>query len=153
MFLQKKGRTAKINKLGSVKCKYGTVDCQEFKSIYLILECWLEPKSETENWSRIVNLLDREIKSVIKTSLNNKIFKEKFISDLDLRYSGMKLSKRSFLSLEINLFIKNQDFNFKSKEIKDSMINLSSKIVSTTLDNNKWFTIHSSKKKSILDNF
>ncbi len=153
MIITKKGRTAKFNRLGSIKCQYGTVDCLDFKSVYLVIQCWIEPKKETENWIRIVNGLDRAIKHTVSSSIDTNIMKDKFICDLDLRWSGMKMDKRSFLNLEINLFIDNNEINFKSKELKDALMVIANNVANKHLNNNQWFSCHQTKKKSLMDNF
>jgi len=153
MIITKKGRTAKFNRLGPIKCQYGTVDCLDFKSVYLVLQCWVEPKKETENWTRIVNALDRGLKHTISSIIDLNIFKDKFICDLDLRSSGMKMDKRSFLNLEINLFIDNSEIQFKSKELKDALMIIANGVINKHLNNNQWFSCHQGKTKSISDNF
>lgn len=147
MIITKKGRTSKFNRLGAVKCQYGTVDCLDFKSVYLIIQCWIEPKKDTNNWVRIVNGLDRGIKNTISNSIDLNLFKNKFICDLDLRWSGIKLNKRSFLNLEINLFINNADIQFKSKELKDGLLDIANNLNSKHLNSNQWFSCHQTKKK------
>ena len=53
------------------------------------------------------------------------IFDDKFIVDLDLRSSGLTLGKKSFLNLEINLYLKDEGTDFKSNNLRDTLKNLS----------------------------
>ena len=101
----KKGKTTKINGFRTSKVHYGTVDSKEFKSLYLNLQTWVEPKDDYENWNRIVLNMNRAIKHSIHDNLDKNLFDEKFIVDLDLRTSGLNLKKKSFMNLEINLFL------------------------------------------------
>ena len=45
----KKGKTEKINGFRTSKIVYGTVDSKEFKSIYLNIQTWVEPKKDSES--------------------------------------------------------------------------------------------------------
>ena len=95
----KKGKTSKINGFKSAKISYGTVDSKEFKSLYLNLQTWVEPKKESESWNRVVLNMNRSIKHSIYQNIDKKIFDEKFIVDMDLRTSGLQLKKKSFMNL------------------------------------------------------
>ena len=39
----KKGKTSKLNVFDDAKCFYGTVDSKNLKSIYVVLQTWIEP--------------------------------------------------------------------------------------------------------------
>ena len=116
----KKGKTTKINGFRTSKVHYGTVDSKEFKSLYLNLQTWVEPKEEYENWNRIVLNMNRSVKHSVFQSIDKNLFDDKFIVDLDLRTSGLHLKKKSFMNLEINLFLK-QEIDFKSTKLKKSL--------------------------------
>ena len=100
----KKGKTSKIQGFKLAKVIYGTVDSVNFKSLYLNIQTWVEPKKTSENWTRVVLNLSRQIKHTIFENINKTIFDDKFIVDLDLRASGLMVGKKSFLNLEITLF-------------------------------------------------
>jgi len=123
----KKGKTSKIQGFKTTKVMYGTTDSFELKSIYLNLQTWVEPKEELENWERIVLNLSRQIKHTIFNNINTKTFKKNFIVDLDLRASGLTPNKKSFLNLEINLFLEEKDLDFKSNYLRDNLKDLSKK--------------------------
>jgi hypothetical protein len=61
--------------------------------------------------------MNRSVKHSIFNNINKEIFDDKFIVDLDLRTSGLQLKKKSFMNLEINLFL-NQELDFKSTKLK-----------------------------------
>ena len=121
----KKGKTSKIVGFKTMKVLYGTVDSINLKSLYLNIQTWVEPIVDSENWNRIVLNLSRMIKHTIFENIDTKLFGDDFIVDLDLRSSGLSLGKKSFLNLEINLFLKEKNIDFKDKEIKDSLKKLS----------------------------
>jgi len=108
----KKGKTSKIQGLNCAKVVYGTVDSVKLKSIYLNIQTWVEPIYECENWTRTVLNMSRAIKHAVYESVDRKLFEEKFIVDLDLRSSGISLGKKSFMNLEVNFYLieDNKDF-------------------------------------------
>jgi len=81
----KKGKTSKLNIFGDAKCQYGTVDSKNLKSIYIILQTWIEPNDDYENWSKLTGDLKRNILHTLLEVIDRTIFEKKFIVDLDLR--------------------------------------------------------------------
>ena len=140
----KKGKTTKINGFRTSKVHYGTVDSKEFKSLYLNLQTWVEPKEEQENWNRIVLNMNRSIKHSIFDNIDKNLFDDKFIVDLDLRTSGLHVKKKSFMNLEINLFLK-QEIDFKSTKLKKSLKNIIKEIYSDVLSKNEYFKFYLTK--------
>ena len=144
----KKGKSVKLILFNPIKSVYGTVDSNEFKSIYINIQSWVSPKFEYDNWNRVVCNLSREIKHSVYNSITPTIFQEKSIVDLDLRTSGISHGKKSFFNLEVNLYV-NQNFDFKSQEIKDSIRKIIKQIYKNNIDNNKYFDFSISKKHLI----
>ena len=140
----KKGKTTKINGFRTSKVHYGTVDSKEFKSLYLNLQTWVEPKEDYENWNRIVLNMNRSVKHSVFQSIDKNLFDDKFIVDLDLRTSGLHLKKKSFMNLEINLFLK-QEIDFKSTKLKKSLKNIIKEIYSDILTKNEYFKFYLTK--------
>jgi hypothetical protein len=103
------------------------------------------PKQEYDNWNRVVSNLGREIKHSVFESINQKLFQEKSIVDLDLRTSGISHGKKSFFNLEINLYT-NSEMDFKSVEIKDSIKTIVKSIFRNNIQQNKYFEFSTSKK-------
>ena len=145
----KKGKTEKINGFRTSKIFYGTVDSKEFKSLYLNIQTWVEPKKDSENWTRVVLNLSRGIKHSIYKTINKKIFTDKFIVDLDLRSSGLNVGKKSFMNLEINFYIIQDDLDFKGEEIKQSLQKLTKQIFNDNFLNNENFNFYLTKKSKI----
>jgi hypothetical protein len=143
----KKGKTCKIQGYKTCKVLYGTVDSVNFKSLYLNLQTWVEPIKSSENWQRIVHNFSRSLKHTILDKIDKKTFNDKFIVDLDLRPSGLMEGKKSFLNLEITLFInENDEINFKSKKLKDELRKLINDILSENFQNNEFFDFYLNKK-------
>lgn len=143
----KKGKSVRLNMYSPIKTVYGTVDYKNLKSIYINIQSWVTPKKESENWKRIVNLLNKDIKCSVTENLNNDIFKEDIIVDLDLRTSGICYGKKSFFNLEINLYTHNP-IDFKSNEIKDTIKKILKNIYKNNIIQNKHFDFSSSKKET-----
>ena len=141
----KKGKSVKLNLYNPIKSVYGTVDSKNLKSIYINIQSWVTPKQEYDNWNRIVSNLGREIKHSVFESINQKLFQEKSIVDLDLRTSGISHGKKSFFNLEINLYT-NSELDFKSMEIKNSIKSVVKSIFRNNIQQNTYFEFSTSKK-------
>ena len=131
-----------------IKCSYGTVDSKSLKSIYLNIQSWVEPKGLEMDWMRPVSILNKNIKTVLSEIINNNLFNDKFIVDLDLRTSGISLNKRSFMNLEVTFFVKN-DTDFKSSELKNELKNIISTIEKDCFKNSKYFKFYLTKKDKL----
>lgn len=135
----KKGKTYPLTGFKNCKVIYGTVDSINFKSLYINLQTWVQPIIDSDNWNRIVLNMSRQIKHTILEIINKTIFIDKFIVDMDLRSSGLQKGKKSFLNLEINLFIKEADIDFKDKKIKDSVKKIARSIISENFNSCDYF--------------
>ena len=87
----KKGKSCSITGYKKIKCSYGTVDSKNFKSIYLNIQSWVEPKSIEDSWIRLVSYFNKQIKNTIGDYIDVEFFYDNFIVDLDLRTSGIAL--------------------------------------------------------------
>jgi hypothetical protein len=134
----KKGKSVKIGGFRNMKVSFGTVDCKNLKSIYLNLQTWVEPKEDHENWVRIVSNLRRSFKHSVLQYLDKSLFQTIYIVDLDLRTSGLQPKKKSFMNLEINLYL-DQEIDFKSPKLKKTIKNLSKNIYDDVLFKNEYF--------------
>lgn len=145
----KKGKTSNLSGFKNAKVVYGTVDSVNFKSLYLNIQTWVEPIINSENWNRIVLNLSRSIRHTIHDILDRFLFEDNFIVDLDLRSSGLVKGKKSFLNLEINFYLKNATFDFKSKKIKDVIKKITKEIILNNLNNNQYFKFYLRKTNKI----
>lgn len=144
----KKGKSCVVKGYKNFKVSYGTVDSKSFKSIYINVQSWVSPKNYDERWERVVSNFNREIKQTISGTLNNDLFSNKFMTDLDLRHSGIEYGKKSFMNFEVTLFI-NTNIDFKSEVIKNEVKKIVSSISKENFSPNKNFTF--SLKKSVLE--
>ena len=149
----KKGKTSKIQGFNTSKIVYGTVDSINFKSLYLNLQTWVEPINEPENWTRVVLNLSRAVKHSVYETLDKELFDDSFIVDLDLRSSGLTLGKKSFMNLEINFFLNEDEQDFKSKEIKENLKNIITRIYDENFNNNDYFNFSLTKSKKLEEEY
>jgi hypothetical protein len=140
----KKGKTEKLNGFKTSKVHYGTVDSKNFKSLYLNIQTWVEPKKDTENWLGVVSNTSRSIKHSIYNRLDQNFLKQNFIVDLDLRTSGIQVKKKSFMNLEITLFL-NDEIDFKSPALKKELKKLTKDIYSDVLVKHEYFKFYLTK--------
>ena len=143
----KKGKTSKLNIFNDAKCYYGTVDSKELKSVYLVLQTWIEPSEDSENWNKIIGLIKRQILHTLLEVVDSTIFERKQIVDLDLRTSGIQKNKKSFLNLEITLFIHEKNLDFKSLILRSKMKKIISSVYIEDLKKSKYFTLSRTKLK------
>jgi hypothetical protein len=141
----KKGKSVKLNLYSPIKSMYGTVDSKNLKSIYINIQSWVCPKKEHDNWNRVVCNLNREIKHSVFNSISQTVFMDRSIVDLDLRTSGISTGKKSFFNLEVNLYT-NEELDFKSQELKDSVKRIVKNIFTNNLLNNNYFDFYKTKK-------
>ena len=86
----------------------------------------------------------RKIKEIVY-NLKCPNFKQQSIVDLDIRTKGIKLEKRSFMNLEITLYVDTQ-FDVKSKEIKNIIKELLENVIDNGLSDKKLFNFNVNKK-------
>ena len=146
----KKGKTSKLNIFDDAKCQYGTVDSKNLKSIYIILQTWVEPNENFLNWTSITGNIKRQILHTLLEVIDHKIFEKKYIVDLDLRASGIQKNKKSFLNLEITLFVHNQSIDFKSLLLRDKIKRILGSVYKDDLKNSKYFILSKTKTKEFI---
>ena len=91
-----------------------------------------------------INKTRRKVKEIIY-NLRNPKFKQQSIVDLDIRTKGIKLDKRSFMNLEVTLYV-NEQFDVKSKNIKLLLKDLIISIVEDGLIDKNLYNFYKSKK-------
>jgi hypothetical protein len=140
----KTGKYISLGEYNEVKIGYGTVDFKNLKTIYLKLNAWVEPNNDTDDFDYLISKTRRGIKEIIY-NLKNENFKPQCIVDLDIRTKGIKLNKRSFMNLEVTLYVDNF-FDVKSKHIKLSIKEIIKSIIDERLSNKNLFNFYKNKK-------
>ena len=140
----KSGKYIPLGTYNDVKIGYGTVDSKNLKTIYLKLNSWLQPENDEDNYEMVIHQTRRKIKELIY-QFDNPYFKKQSIVDLDVRTKGIKLEKRSFMNLEITLYVDNF-FDVKDKSIKEMIKNIHTDILDNGLNNKNLFNFFKTKK-------
>jgi hypothetical protein len=139
----KKGKFISIGVHNNVKIGYGTVDYKDLKTIYIQLNSWTQPDTEDCDFDRLIAKTRRQIKENIY-NLKCEYFKPQSIVDLDIKTSGIKTNKRSFMDLEITLYVEKY-FDVRSKEIKQIVTDLSETLINTVLTDETLFNFNETK--------
>lgn len=146
----KTGKQFKINDHNNYNITYGCVDNKNPKSIYINISSWAEPLSDYEDdYNKIIKNIDKKIRQTIYNFLSeNKtthFLKDKTIVDLDLRESGIKFGKRSFMCCEVTLFQK-EETSINSESTKRALNLVSTMIIEEILDKNLDFKFNKKKQ-------
>ena len=139
----KKGKFISIGVHNNVKIGYGTVDYKNLKTVYIQLNSWTQPTIIDHDFDKLISKTRRQIKEKIY-SLNSDLFKKESIVDLDIKTNGIKENKRSFMDLDITLYVE-KFFDVRSKEVKNNISNLSESIVDTVLTDETLFNFFEKK--------
>jgi hypothetical protein len=140
----KTGKYIPLGTYNDIKIGYGTVDFKNLKSVYLKLNSWIEPNNDTDDFDKIIFKTRRDIKKLI-SELNTQYFKQQSIVDLDIRTKGIKTNKKSFMDLDITLFVDKQ-FDVKSKEVKNIIKSIIENIIDISLTDKNLFNFNKTKK-------
>lgn len=138
------GKYIPLGEYKNVKIGYGTVDHKNLKTIYLKLNSWVQPINDDDNYISLIGRSRKVIKNQIY-SLSCDKFRQQSIVDLDIKTKGIKLEKRSFMNLEVTLFV-NQQFDIKSKDTKEYIKNVIIDIIENSLTNKNLFNFYKTKQ-------
>jgi hypothetical protein len=146
----KKGKELKLEKHKNYKVVYGTVNNKNPKALYINLSSWAEPSSDDNiNYNRIIKDFDKSIRqnlyNLISKNITTSFLKERSIVDFDIRKSGVRFGKRSFLSCEITLFLK-YELPITSDILKGQIDDIIDSILHTNFENNKIFKFYKKKR-------
>ena len=143
----KQGREVRTDISDVFRTSYGTVDVSTMKSVYLNLSSWVEPLYDNDNWGKAITKFKYNIDNLIHRELRETRLKKKAIVDLDLRGSGMRKGKRSFMRCEVTMFTDDKNKpNIKSKELSKPLNHITNMIINETLIPTDGFKFHRTKK-------
>lgn len=138
--MEKIGKKFNLKDFKNYKVSYGTVDSTANQSIYMNVSTWVEPMIIDIDAKKTISNLNKTIKRSVYNSIDKSTFDGSYIIDVDIRESGFRYGKRSFMSSNITLYT-----NTTVTDIKDSIISLSNCIIN---DLNKEFNNTLSFKKT-----
>jgi hypothetical protein len=146
----KSGKQIKMETYKNYNITYGCVDNKNPKSVFINITAWVEPLSEKEeDYSKIIKSINKEIRqsvyNFLSTNTSTSFVKDKTIVDLDLRESGIKFGKRSFMSCELTLF-QNEDNSINSEIVKKGLNIISNLVIDEIFENDEDFKYHKRKQ-------
>lgn len=128
--LKKLGKQIKLPENDNFVAKYGTINALKPQSIFITIQSWATPKHNLR-FKKKLRSLTINTKNNIRELVNYDVFYDKYILDFDIRESGLKKDKPSFLSIELTLYPKNQvsfPSDIYNKNIEYLIRNLTSNI-------------------------
>tara|TARA_Y100000589_G_C27184975_1_gene642286 strand:- start:1586 stop:2020 length:435 start_codon:yes stop_codon:yes gene_type:complete len=142
----KRGKELKLNLNPNYKIKLGTVDNKNPKTIYINLTAWgqLKKYDIDLNYDNVINKLRTKIKHKINSYNVDAFHNGKYIVDLDMRSSGIKPTKRSFMSCEITLFQRNIT-PVNNPTLVHTTSELINDVIKNCLDKSEHFTFYKTK--------
>jgi hypothetical protein len=146
----KTGKEVKTNISKDYNIIFGSVNNKKAKAVYINLSAWAEPKHETDiNYSRVIRNINKKVKQQLYYFLNDdkssNFIKEKTIVDFDIRESGIRYGKRSFMSCDITLFSEIET-PVNSEYMTNVLTDVSNYLIKNVFDNNDTFIFHKKKK-------
>jgi hypothetical protein len=145
----KTGKELKVEKFRNYNVVFGSVNNKNPKAIYVNISAWAEPLKDGEiNYNRII----KDINKKVKQELFNYFYNDKetdfvrnnTIVDLDIRESGIRYGKRSFMSCEITLFLHNE-IPANSERMIYNLDGIIPMVIKNVFDNDKTFKFHKKK--------
>lgn len=138
----------KLAKHKNYNISFGTVSNKKPKSIFLNFTAWVEPINKDENidYSRVIKKLHKTLKQNTFNFLNenNTIFSNNTIIDLDIRESGVRFGKRSFMCCEMTFFLL-KETEFDSNKVINEIDKLTPIFINKILEKDKNFIFHKKK--------
>jgi hypothetical protein len=143
------GKELKMNNFKNYNIVFGSVNNRHPKAVYINISAWANPQSEDEeNYSRIIRELNKRIKQSLYNQFNidnnTEFLKDRTIVDLDIRESGIRYGKRSFMNCEITLFL-NSEIPVNSDRMKPMLDNIMDNVINITFEDNKHFKFYRKK--------
>ena len=148
----KTGKEIKIDDFDNYKIVFGSVNNKHPKTIYINISAWAEPSTDDEetNYTRVIKDFHKKIKQNLFNffdtypELTKDFVKEKTIVDLDIRESGIKFGKKSFINCEVTLFL-NTEVNITSIKTRLILTKFTSELVEKNFEENSHFLFTKTK--------
>jgi hypothetical protein len=145
----KTGKELKINSFKDYNVVFGSVNNKHPKAVYINLSSWVQPKAEDEiNYNRVIRDLNKKIKQTLFNQFekvpDNDIIQERTIVDLDIRESGIRYGKRSFMSCEITIFL-NTEIPVNSEIMKPRLTEIVDLLIDDVFKPNRSFSFNKKK--------
>jgi hypothetical protein len=146
----KTGKQFKNEEHNNYNVVYGCVDNKNPKSVYINISAWANPTKQDDeiSYTRVIKDINKKIKQDLFNYLNlnetSGFIKNNTIVDLDIRESGIKYGKRSFMSCEITLF-QTEEISIISEKIKTSLNDVITMLINKVFENDENFEYNKKK--------
>ena len=144
------GKEIKSNIFNNYNVIFGSVDNKNPKAVYINISAWGEPKIEDDvNYTRAIKNINKKVRQLLYNMFDkneNKIFlKDRTIVDLDIRESGIRYGKRSFMSCELTLF-SDLEVPVNTEFMKTKLHEIIDSVTRKVFDSNDNFDFYKKKK-------
>jgi len=146
----KTGKEIKSNKFKNYNVVFGSVNNKHPKAVYIDISAWAQPININEvGYNRIIKNLNKKVKQTLFDLLDNddnyKYLSNRSIVDMDIRESGVKFGKRSFISCELTIYL-NSEIQMNSEHMMNKLNEVTKHIILNVFETNKDFSFHKRKK-------
>lgn len=147
--MTKRGKELKMDLSPNYNVVCGTVDNKNAKAIYINISAWGEPTQEDElNYNRIISNLSKCVKqstyNYLRSNYADRFYADRSIIDLDMRESGVRYGKRSFMNCEITVYQKDSDEMINEGETPTILSDIVESAIEC-LDDFEYFEFHKKK--------
>jgi len=147
----KTGKEIKIDNFDNYNVVFGSVNNKHPKAVYINMSAWADPIHETDcaiNYNKVIKDTNKKLKQLLYNTFSldklTEFIKDRTILDLDIRESGIKYGKRSFISCEITLFI-DSEIPVTSDIMKEKLNTITSVVIDNVFDDNEFFKFYRKK--------
>jgi hypothetical protein len=145
----KTGKEIKNNNFKNYNVVFGSVNNKNPKAVYINISAWAEPlEEEGVNYTRSIKDINKKIKNVLfnhfYSESDSDFVRNDTIVDLDIRESGIRYGKRSFMNCEITLFL-HTELPVNSDKMSYNLDRITPMVIKSVFDENKTFKFHKKK--------
>ena len=144
--IRKKGKKIKINAHSNYKTVSGTVDNRNPKSVYVSISSWARPKIDEDiNYDKILTSINNRVKRTVANNMNTDMFdSRRYIIDFDMKSSGIRYGKKSFMNCEITLY---QKLKLKLNEdnLQRELKSIIDNVIKEVFTENQYFSFEKKK--------
>jgi len=145
----KKGKELKMDNFKNYNIVFGSVNNKHPKAIYINISAWCDPQTDSViSYTRVIRDINKKVKQILYNNFDlnpiTEFVKDRTIVDLDIRESGIRYGKRSFMNCEITLFLKNE-ISVSSDEIKPMLDEVTDLVIKSAFEHSRYFKFYKKK--------
>ena len=143
---RKKGKKININTHANYKTISGTVDNANPKSVYVSISSWANPKIKDElDYDKVLSTINNRVRRTVSNKLNNDFFYGgRYIIDFDMKSSGIRYGKKSFMNCEITLYQKLK-LKLNESNLQKELKNIIDDVIKEVFTENQYFSFEKTK--------